>query len=69
MGFFKSQQINLALKLLAWQHQKQGIPLPGRAVLEQQARQLVEDAHRIARERGGNVLAILKEMSGDIRRR
>jgi hypothetical protein len=30
---------------------------------------LVDDAHRIAKERGGNVLSILKEMAGDIRRR
>ena len=38
-------------------------------MLEGHARQLVDDAHRIARERGGNVLSILKEMVVDIRRR
>ncbi len=65
----KNQQVKLAVRLLAWQHERQSIPLPDAAALNHQARQLVDDAHRIARERGGNVLAILKEMAGDIRKR
>jgi hypothetical protein len=62
VGFFKNQQINAALRLLAWQYERNGQPLPERVLLEGHARQLVDDAHRIARERGGNVLAILKQM-------
>jgi len=69
MGFLKNQQVKLALRLLAWRYEKAGLPLPDQAALQAQARSLVDDAHRIARERGGNVLAILKEMAGDIRRR
>ena len=69
MGFLKNQQIKAATRLLAWQYEKNGQPLPERALLEGHARQLVEDAHRIARERGGNVLSILKEMVVDIRRK
>ena len=69
MGFIKTQQVKLALRLLAWRYEKAGQPLPDLGVLQDQARRLVDDAHRIARERGGNVLAILKEMAGDIRRR
>jgi len=69
MGFIKNQQVNLALRLLAWRYEKAGQPLPDNGVLRDQARKLVDDAHRIARERGGNVLAILKEMAADVRRR
>ena len=69
MGFFKNQQVKAAIRLLAWQYERNGQALPEKASLEKHARQLVDDAHRIARERGGNVLSILKEMVGDIRRR
>jgi len=37
--------------------------------LEQQADRFVEDAHRIARERGRNVMSILKEMIGDLKQK
>jgi hypothetical protein len=69
MGFLKKQQVRAAIRLLAWQHEKNGQPLPEAAVLERHARQLVDDAHRIARVRGGHVLSILKEMISEIRRR
>ncbi len=69
MGFFTHQQVKLAMRLLAWRYEKAGHPLPDRDTLHGQARKLVDDANRIARERGGNVLAILKEMAADIRKR
>lgn len=69
MGFLKNQQVKAAIRLLAWQYEKNGNPLPERALLEGHARQLVDDAHRIARERGGNVLSILKDMVVEMRRR
>ena len=69
MGFLKDQQVKAALRLLAWQYQKHGQPLPDRVTLERNARHLVDDAHRIARDRGGNVLSIIKEMVTEIRRR
>ncbi len=69
MSFLKDQQRKAALRLLAWQYQRNGQPLPDRTALEKQAGRLVDDAHRIARERGGNVLSILKEMVTEIRRR
>ena len=62
MGFLKNQQVKVALRLLAWQYEKAGQPLPEQRLLLRRAHTLVEDAHRIARERGGNVLGILKEM-------
>jgi hypothetical protein len=69
MGFIKEQQVKLALRLLAWRYEKAGQPLPKPAVLQSHARELVDDAHRIARERGGNVLSILKQMANDALRR
>ena len=69
MGFLKNQQVNAAIRLLAWQYERNGRPLPERALLEAHARQLVDDAHRIARERGGNVIAILKQMVAQARRK
>jgi hypothetical protein len=68
MGFLKKQQINIAVRLLAWQYEKQGQPMPDYTVLESRARKLVTDAHHIAKERGGNLLGILKEMASDIRK-
>lgn len=69
MGFLKNQQVRAAIRLLAWQYERNGQPLPEKTLLEGHARQLVDDAHRIARERGGNVLSILKEMVKEMRRR
>lgn len=69
MGFLKRQQVKAAIRLLVWQYERNGQPLPTMAVLEQHARQMVDDAHQIARQRGGNVLSILKQMVEDIRRR
>lgn len=69
MGFLKNQQVNLAMRLLAWQYERSGRSLPGSDQLKAQARRLVDDAHRIARQRGGNVLTILKQMAADAMRR
>ena len=67
MSFFRQQEKNLALRLLTWQYQRMNIPVPAMEELEQQAARLVEDAHRIARERGRNVISILKEMISDLK--
>jgi hypothetical protein len=42
------------------------VPLPSREALERQAQALVEEAHRIARERGHNVWVILKELVAEL---
>ena len=68
-GFFRIQEEKLALRLITWQCQKKAIPLPPPAELEKKASQLVDDAHRIARERGGNVVSILKDMVADVRKK
>ena len=69
MGFIRQQEKRLAVRLLVWQYHRMNISLPAMAELEQQADRLVEDAHRIARERGRNVMSIIKEMISDIKRR
>ena len=67
MGFIRQQEIRLATRLLIWQYQRMNIPVPEMEELAQQAASFVEDAHRIARERGRNVMSILKEMIGDLK--
>jgi hypothetical protein len=69
MGFIRQQEKRLALRLLIWQYQRMNMSLPAMEVLEQQAARFVEDAHRIARERGRNVMSILKEMIGDLKQK
>ena len=61
MGFIRRQEEKIALQLLQWQYQKTGQRAPALATLKRHAVILVDDAHRVARERGGNILSILKE--------
>ena len=68
MGFIRQQEKRLAVRLLIWQYQRLNISVPSMEELEKQAAMFVEDAHRIARERGRNVMSILKEMINDIKK-
>jgi hypothetical protein len=65
MGFFRNQEEKLAARFLRWQYEKQKLPAPPEADILQQAGRIVDDAHRIARERGGNLLDIMKELVQD----
>jgi len=69
VGFIRQQEKRLAVRLLIWQYQRMNIIVPSMEALEQQADRLIEDAHRIARERGRNVISILKEMIGDLKQK
>lgn len=69
MGFIRRQEIQLAIKFLVWQYQKANLPVPEHSALEQQAGKIVDDAHRIARERGSNVLSIIKELASDLKKK
>ena len=69
MGFIRQQEVKMAVRLLSWQYQRLNIAVPPEKELQLRAEQLVEDAHRIARERGRNVLSILKEMVQNIKKR
>lgn len=69
MGFFRQQEERMALRLLTWQYQRLKIALPSEDELEARAVALVDEAHRIARGRGRNVLSIMKELVGDLRKK
>jgi hypothetical protein len=68
MGFFRQQEERLAIRFLTWQYQKMEKPVPDDAELKLQAAQIVQKAHRIARERGRNVIAIIKDLVNDIKK-
>jgi hypothetical protein len=58
----------MAMRFLAWRYQKLKTPVPDDAQLKMQAAQIVVEAHRIARERGRNVIAIIKDLIEDIKK-
>ena len=68
MGFIRRQEERLAVRYLAWRYQRANIPVPPTQQLERQAEQIVSEAHRIARQRGRNVAAIVKELIDDIKK-
>ena len=68
MGFFRQQEERLAMRFLTWQYQKLDQPVPDDTALKLQASKIVEEAHRIARERGRNVVAIIKDLVNDIKK-
>lgn len=57
----------MAMHLLAWRYKKANLPPPDPTRLSEMASDLVEDAHRIARQRGQNVWSILKELIADLK--
>ena len=65
MGFIRRQEERMTIQFLSWKYQKSNTALPPEEELQKQASRIVDDAHRIARERGGNVLSILKELAGN----
>lgn len=69
MGFFRQHEIKAAVRYLQWQYEKQNMPIPGEEDLNRQAARIVDDAHRIAKERGRNVLGIIKELIEEIKKR
>jgi len=69
MGFIRRQEENLAMRYLLWQYQKKQISPPSSQDLERQTSQIVDDAHRIARETGSNIFSIIKELVQDIKKK
>ena len=43
--------------------------VPAISNLQGQAGKIVDDAHRIARERGGNIISIIKELVNDLKKK
>ena len=69
MGFFRQQEEKLAMRFLSWQYQKLNQPIPDDAELARQASRILGEAHKIARERGSNVVSIMKELVADLKKR
>ncbi|MBA4368005.1 MAG: hypothetical protein C0403_10270 [Desulfobacterium sp.] len=69
MGFFKNQEVKLAVRMLKWKYQNTGMPLPEESVIEKHAEKVVEDAHQIAKERGSNVMSIIKDLVAEIQKK
>ena len=67
-GFFRRHEQRLAVRLLAWQYERQGLARPPSSHLEQEASRIVDDAHRIARDRGRNILSVIRELVADLRK-
>ena len=68
-GFIRQQEERLACRFLSWRYEKLGLDAPATAELEVQAAKIVDEAHRIARETGGSVMAIIKELINDLKKK
>ncbi|MDD2388364.1 MAG: hypothetical protein PHP23_01340 [Desulfobacterales bacterium] len=69
MGFIRRQEERLAISLLMRQYGKRDIPAPELAELKRQSGKIIDEAHRIARERGKNVMSIMKELVVDFKKK
>ena len=67
-SFIRKQEVRLAVRLLEWKYEKAGASVPSQADLNRMAESIVDDAHKIAKERGTNVLEIIKETATDIKK-
>lgn len=65
MGFIRRQEERMTIHFLIWKYQKMNLEVPSDSELQKQASKIVDDAHRIARKRGRNVIEIVKEVIGD----
>jgi hypothetical protein len=62
MGFIRRQEERMAIQFLTWKYQKMNLEVPADSELQKHAGKIIDDAHRIARERGSNVISIIKEL-------
>ncbi|MBU0545339.1 MAG: hypothetical protein KKH97_08375 [Proteobacteria bacterium] len=69
MGFIRDQEERLVVGLLTAKYQKKNLPVPDICELKRQAARIVDETHGIARERGKNVLSIVKDMAKEIRKK
>ena len=65
LGFIRQQEETLAARFLRWQYEKRKLAPPLENDLKRLAAGIVDEAHRIGRERGGNLLDIMKELVQD----
>jgi hypothetical protein len=67
-GFIRRQEENLAIRFLVWKYQKMNLIVPPLSELQRIASNIVDEGHRIARERGQNVVSSIKELIADIKK-
>ena len=67
--FIRKQEERLACRFLSWRYEKMGLDALAPAELEDQAAKVVDEAHRIARETGGSVMTIIKELINDLKKK
>ncbi len=67
-GFIRRQEENLAIRFLEWKYQKMNLIVPPVSELQRLASNIVDDGHRIARERGQNVISSIKELIADMKK-
>lgn len=59
----------MAARLIQWHLSQKALPPLSPEELAQKSSALVDEAHRVARQRGKNVLAIMKDMVADVLKR
>jgi hypothetical protein len=67
-GFIRRQEENLAIRFLVWKYQKMNLIVPPVSELQRLSSNIVDDGHRIARERGQNVISSIKELIDDMKK-
>jgi hypothetical protein len=65
MGFFRRQEEQMVARLLRGRFAAQGLSEPADEALRRKAAEIVDEAHRILRRRGGNLVDIVKELVGN----
>ena len=66
MGFIRRQEEKLAARLIVWHQEKHGLPPLSPGDLARKSATLVDQAHRIGRRRGQNLVTIMKETVADV---
>jgi hypothetical protein len=66
MGFIRRQEEKMAARLILWHQSQNDLPPLPPEQLERKSVALVNEAHRVARHRGKNVLSIMKDMVADV---
>jgi len=69
MGFIRRQEEKMAARLIQWHLSQKALPPLAPEELAQKSSDLVDEAHRVARHRGKNVLSIMKDMVADALKR
>jgi hypothetical protein len=65
MGFLRRQEEQMVVRVLRSRYAAQGVTEPAGDELRRKAVEIVDEAHRILRRRGGNLVDIVKDLVAD----